>query len=114
LNTAVNAVFAKHGLSEVLHIKGHPSWGFITINAPAHWRAPSLKTALLYELHQRGVLTIGTHNISYAHTAADVAAAVEAYDGASAKIAELLNGANPEAQMTPPTVEPLFTVRKAA
>ena len=58
-----------------------------------------------------GVLTIGSHNICYAHTDADVDHVVKAYDGALARIAENLKDGKMEERLEVPPLVPVYKVR---
>ena len=53
---------------------------FFTIGDAPPYSAFELKTLYLEEMFARGILIIGSHNMSYAHSDADVAALLAAYD----------------------------------
>ena len=60
---------------------------------------------------RRGVLIAGSHNVSYAHGAADVARILAAYDGALARLAEELETGALEARLPCPVINPIFRAR---
>jgi glutamate-1-semialdehyde 2,1-aminomutase len=67
-------------LEHIFSVSGHPAWTFLTIqNTPAE-TLYEIKTYLMQEMAQRGLLTLGSHNVSYAHTDDDVGALVRAYE----------------------------------
>jgi len=68
----VAALIDAHGCAEFLSIAGHPSWSFLLIKDTPSATQFELKTLFLQEVLARGILTVGTHNISYAHSDADV------------------------------------------
>lgn len=74
-----SAIVDREGLGDVFGLCGHPSWSFLTIRDARGASSFEIKTLLMQELHQRGLLSVGTHNVSYAHSEADVAALVAAY-----------------------------------
>lgn len=99
------------GLGDVFSVSGHPSWSFLNIRDARGATAFEIKTLWMQELLQRGVLSVGTHNLSYAHTAADVARLLEVYDEVLPMIGRVLDaGMLREALRCEPLV-PLFRVR---
>jgi glutamate-1-semialdehyde 2,1-aminomutase len=104
------AMITKHGLGDTLGLAGHPAWSFLTFqNARGHsmWE---IKTLFMQELFKRGVLAIGTHNMSNAHTAADLARLAQVYDEVFGVIAQgLTTGIKPLLECD--VLEPLFQVR---
>jgi len=70
----------RHGCSDFLSISGHPSWSFLLIADQPYASQFELKTLYLQEVLARGILTIGTHNMSFAHSQADVERLLAVYD----------------------------------
>ena len=79
VSRGVSALIAEHGLAAVLKVKGHPSWSFLTIADQPGANAFEIKTLMMQEFHQCGVLGYGTHNISYAHGPGEMDALFAAY-----------------------------------
>lgn len=107
----VERLIARHECGDFLSIAGHPSWSFLLIAETPGEHPLALKTLFLQEIFVRGVLTLGTHNISWAHDADDVARLIAAYDEvfpllrrtrADDRVADALRCA---------PLEPLFKVR---
>ena len=105
------ALIEKHRVGELLSLAGHPSWSFLVIRdvpGASQWHT---KTLYLQELFARGILGLGTHNISLAHTDADVGRLLAAYD----EIFPLLRAGALEGRMAEllrcAPLEPLFKVR---
>jgi glutamate-1-semialdehyde 2,1-aminomutase len=80
LLNGLNSLIAKHGAGEIFSASGHPSWSFFVIKDTSQYSQWETKTLFLQEMFARGILTIGTNNISYAHTADDIAKILQAYD----------------------------------
>lgn len=76
----VTRLIEKHGLQEVLSIRGNPSWTFFNFSDAGPYTQWQIKTFLLQELFARGILMIGTHNMTYAHSDEDLEILLEAYD----------------------------------
>jgi len=69
-----------HGLNDVLTASGHPTWSFLLISDTPRYTQWEIKTLLLQELFARGILSIGTHNLAYAHTEEDIERLLAVYD----------------------------------
>ena len=72
LMKGVSGLIEQHDLKGMLSVSGHPSWSFLLIEDQPGASKWELKTLLLQELFARGVLSLGTHNLSYAHSEADI------------------------------------------
>jgi glutamate-1-semialdehyde 2,1-aminomutase/spore coat polysaccharide biosynthesis protein SpsF len=111
LITGVRALIEQHGLGSVLAIAGHPSWSFLTIKDTPQSTSWATKTLFMQEIMERGILSFGTHNISYAHTEADIARLLAVYDEVFPLLrAGALEGRLNELLRCRP-LEPLFKVR---
>lgn len=110
LSSGLREIIAARGLGEVFSVSGHPSWTFMNI-AASSGPVFEIKTLLLQELFQNGILTIGTHNLSYAHSQADIRALLTAYDNALTVVKEGLEGGDVRSKLRCEPLQPLFKVR---
>jgi glutamate-1-semialdehyde 2,1-aminomutase len=101
----------RHGLGQRFSVSGHPSWSFLNIAEGAGGTPFEIKTLLMQELFQRGILGYGTHNVSYAHSTEDADALLRAYDEVLAIIAECLKKGDVRAALRCEPLQPLFKVR---
>ncbi len=107
----LQALIDEAGLGDVFCIGGHPSWSFLIIRDARGATSFEIKTLWMQEILARGILSVGSHNISYAHTEKDVAHLLSVYREVLPMIGELLNrGRLREALRCEPLV-PLFKVR---
>jgi glutamate-1-semialdehyde 2,1-aminomutase len=107
----LQALIDEAGLGDVFGVGGHPSWSFLIIRDARGATSFEIKTLWMQEILARGILSVGTHNISYAHTEKDVAQLLSVYRAVLPMIGELLNqGRLREALRCEPLV-PLFKVR---
>jgi len=104
-------LIADNGLSDVFDVKGHPSWTFFTIADARGADSFALKTFIMQELHQRGFLWVGLHNISYAHSEADIDGLLGAYAEILPQIADALAKGDLASRIRGETLVPLFKVR---
>ena len=59
-------------LNDTFVIAGHPSWNFLQIKQQERYTTFEIKTLFLQEMFKRGILTLGSHNISFSHTKEDI------------------------------------------
>jgi glutamate-1-semialdehyde 2,1-aminomutase len=111
LMAGVRERIERHRVAELLKVSGHPSWSFLLMqDAPG---CPQLhtKTLFMQEMFQRGILAFGTHNLTFAHTSADIQALLDAYD----EVFPLLRAGALEGRMNEllrcKPLEPLFKIR---
>lgn len=104
-------IVERHSLGDVFSLSGHPTWSFLNIRDARGATAFEIKTLWMQEMLQRGFLSVGSHNVSYAHSEADVAALLNAYAEVLPLIGNALDQGNlGEALRCEPLV-PLFKVR---
>ena len=105
------ALIAKHGLGDAIELSGHPSWSIFTFKDTGDVTLWELKTLWMQELLARGILSLGTHNISYAHTEADVAQTLDVYDEVFSILADAVLHRGLRQHLQCATLKPLFAVR---
>lgn len=111
LGRGVGEAIARHGLGDVLELRGRPPWMLLHITGRPEARREAIRTLLLRELIGHGVLTLGSHNVCYAHREADVMRVLTAYDAGLAALRRALDGEAFEDNLPCPVIEPLFQVR---
>ena len=107
----VQTLIDKYDLSLTLSIAGHPSWSFLTIKDTASYSQWEIKTLLMQEVLQRGILTFGTHNMSYSHSDADIAYLLQTYDEVFAIIQKAITTDSLSKDLRCKPLEPLFKLR---
>lgn len=75
----IRSIINDERLEDLFSVSGHPSWSFLNLRDARGASAFETKTLLMQELHQRGILSLGTHNLSYAHSEADIEALLAVY-----------------------------------
>ena len=111
LANGASALIARHGLSDVIGLNGKDCWKVLAFADHAKARKKATKTLFLREMHTRGVLIAGSHNVCYAHDATDIARVLAAYDAVLAIIAAELDTGELEQRLGMPVNEPIFSVR---
>lgn len=102
----------QHGLSEVISLSGKAPWMLLQFADHRAARKEAIRTLFLCAMYDRGVLISASHNVCYAHSAADLALVLDAYDGALAEVRRELDGGALESNLPCPVIEPVFSVRQ--
>ncbi|MBN2752908.1 MAG: aminotransferase class III-fold pyridoxal phosphate-dependent enzyme [Rhodospirillaceae bacterium] len=100
-----------HGLDNTLSVAGHPTWSFLVMKDTQPYTTFDIKTLYLQEMFKRGILTIGTHNMSYAHTKDDVSLLLRACDETFSVLKDATENKCLHDKLTCPVLKPLFKVR---
>ena len=111
LRSGVERILAEANLHDVFWISGHPTWTFLNIRDGRGATAFEIKTLWMQEMIQRGILSVGTHNLSYAHSEADVTTLLTAYSDVLPFIGRVLNEGRLQNSLRCAPLVPLFKVR---
>ncbi|MFE0752807.1 aminotransferase class III-fold pyridoxal phosphate-dependent enzyme [Inquilinus sp. NPDC058860] len=111
LRDGTAALIERHKLGEVLSLSGHPSWTFLLIKDQPDASAFEIKTLWLQEIFARGLLSLGSHNMSYAHSPADVDRVLTIYDEVFALLSAAIGQQRVRAELRCEPLVPLFRVR---
>jgi glutamate-1-semialdehyde 2,1-aminomutase len=107
----VKDLISRHGLGEMLSISGHPAWSFLNFKDAGPYSLWQIKTLYMQEILTRGVLTYGTHNMSYAHSDGDVARLLDVYDQVFPILRDAVENKTLEEWLNCEPLAPLFQVR---
>jgi len=102
---------ARHGIGGFARTSGHPSWTFLHFSDTSNCSQWEIKSLFMQEVLSRGILSLGTHNISYAHSAADVARLMQVYDEVFPILREAVEDGAMKQLLRCKPLEPLFRVR---
>lgn len=111
LADGVRKLVEKHGIADLVEICGNPVWTFLKVKGTGGYSEWQLKTLMLQELFARGILMIGTHNLSYAHTRADVERLLAVYDEVFPVVRAAVRERRLEELLQARPLEPLFRIR---
>jgi glutamate-1-semialdehyde 2,1-aminomutase len=111
LTDGLAALISKHKVGDFCRIAGDPTWTFFILSDMPEVAAPVLKTIWLQEMFVRGILTIGTHNMSYAHSNEDVEALLRAYDEVLPILRDVAINKATAQHLRCDVLQPLFKVR---
>jgi glutamate-1-semialdehyde 2,1-aminomutase len=100
-----------HRLEDVLSIGGKECWSFLIFKDSDIYSQWELKTLFLQEVFRRGILALGTHNMSYAHTDEDISKLLGIYDEVFAIIKNTIVNRNLNEMLQSEVLVPLFKIR---
>ena len=104
-------IIEQHGLQDVFSVSGHPTWSFLNIKDARGASAFEIKTLWLQEILERGILSVGTHNVNYAHSEADVSRLLAVYAEVLPFIGRTLDDGKLKDALRCEPLVPLFKVR---
>lgn len=111
LSKRVQALIDRHHCGHFLSTTGHPTWSFLHIRDTPAATMWEIKTLWLQEILSYGILSVGTHNLSYAHDEQDIDTLIGVYD----KVFPVLRDAIDDGRITQllrcEPLQPLFKVR---
>lgn len=105
------ALIEKHTLEDVLLVNGKACGTTLTFKDTDIYSQWELKTLFLQEVFARGILTIGSHNMTYAHSDSDISKLLEVYNEVFAIIKEVLIKRNLKELLQTEPLVPLFKIR---
>lgn len=80
LMNEVKKLITKHNLTDILSIKGHPSWSLIIFKDIKGYTADEINMYFMQEIFKRGIIGFGGHAISFAHSKANINRLLRVYD----------------------------------
>jgi glutamate-1-semialdehyde 2,1-aminomutase len=107
----INKLIKKYNVGHFASVVGNPTWSFFILKDVASYSMWQLKTLYMQEMLSRGILTLGTHNLSYKHGDAEVEKLLAAYEEVLAIIAGAVSNGTVDSLLRCATLEPLFKVR---
>jgi glutamate-1-semialdehyde 2,1-aminomutase len=105
------AVIEHEGVGDLFSISGHPTWTFLNIADGRKASSFEIKTLWMQEIIERGILSVGTHNLSYAHSREDIARLLAVYGEVLPYIGRVLNEGKLRSALRCKPLVPLFKVR---
>ncbi|MBF0180128.1 MAG: aminotransferase class III-fold pyridoxal phosphate-dependent enzyme [Magnetococcales bacterium] len=104
-------LLTRHGVGHFLGTAGLPVWSFLMFKDAGGYGQFEIKSLFLQEIFARGILCIGTHNLSYAHTRADIDTLLAVYDEVLPILKEAVDGGTMQERLRCQPIQPLFKVR---
>lgn len=99
------------GLGEVVRLSGEPPWSVFIFKDTGRSTQWEIKSYFLQEVIKRGILTLGGHNISFAHSDDDIERLLSVYDEVFPLVKEAITQGDIASRLAGKAIEPLFRVR---
>lgn len=112
LRDQLKIIIAKYELDQVVNLLGQDVWMMIAFKNYQDSTMHAIRSFVLHEMYKQGVLTLGAHNLCYAHRGEDINYILSAYEYSFDMLANNLKKGNLENHMVIPVVKPLFSLRK--
>ncbi len=100
-----------YGLKDVLSIGGKECWSFLIFKDSDIYTQWELKTLFLQEVLSRGIMTVGSHNMSYAHSDDDIARLLKVYSDVFRIAQEVLMKKDLNERLHTKPISQLFRIR---
>lgn len=111
LMEGLSALIVARELDDVFSVGGHPAWSFLHLNDTPTSNVWLTKSLLLQELFARGIISVGSHNISYAHSVSDVESLLQIYREVLPFVANAARDGEIDHFLKGVPLQPLFRVR---
>ena len=107
----LQAIIAELGAGDFLSVAGDSTWSFLLMGDVEPYSAWELKTLFMQESIEGGILSFGTHNLSYAHSDADIAQLLAVHRQTLTAMVDAVRNRSLAAKLRCQPLEPLFKVR---
>ncbi len=101
----------RHGVGHFMSLTGLPVWSFMILKDFEPYTVWDIKTLYIQEMLARGIMILGSHNLSYAHGDDDVASLLQAYDEVLPILKDAVDNRRMGDYLRCEPLEPLFKVR---
>jgi len=111
LSEALSTATASHGLDTVLGLSGHPTWRFLNWESVGDYFIEELQTYFMQKVFEKGLLVLGTHNVSLAHSHQVVKRVAGIYDSVAGELSKAIENETLRNELLVKPLKPLFQVR---
>ena len=101
----------QHAVGHFASLAGLPVWSFLLLKDCEPYTVWEIKTLFLQEMLARGIMTLGSHNMNYAHGDAEVAKILIAYGEVLPILKDAVDNRKMGEYLLCQPIEPLFRVR---
>jgi len=111
LKEGLDKIIFNKGLEDIFWVSGHPAWSFLHIKEQDLYNSFEIKTLFSQEMLKRGVLTLGSHNISFSHTKEDIDKLLKIYNEILPMVKKHIKNQTLLENIKGEILKPLFKVR---
>jgi glutamate-1-semialdehyde aminotransferase len=107
----LNQLISDQKLGDIFFTSGHPAWSFLHIKEQKGYSVFEIKTFFLQEMFKRGIIILGSHNLSFSHAKKEVDKLLEVYTEVLPMIKKYINNKILLENIQGDILKPLFKVR---
>ena len=111
LMNGVEQLLDMHQVTDFISQSGHPAWSFLNFSDTKNVTLWEIKTLWMQECISRGVICLGTHNMSYAHTEEDIDKLLNVYNDVFSLLSNAVSKNKVTDLLRCEVLKPLFKVR---
>lgn len=111
ISDAVTKIIGDTGADDFLAMGGHPAWTILNISDTPLYSSWTIKTLFLQEMFARGILTLGSHETTWAHDDNDIEKIIKAYTEVLPLLNDAVKKENLIERLRCEPLKPLFKVR---
>jgi glutamate-1-semialdehyde 2,1-aminomutase len=111
LAIGTEAILSKYNLNNTITLSGHESWKFLNWKSNNQFTIEQMKTFFLQEVFAKGLLVLGTHNITLSHSDTVIDKILNIYDETFFELAMSLESENLASKLKVEPIVPLFKIR---
>jgi glutamate-1-semialdehyde 2,1-aminomutase len=111
LEVLTNRAIHEAGIGELLSLSGHPTWTFLNWRSTPEFSVEEIKTYFMQLIFQRGLLVLGTHNVTLAHNQKIVKKISEIYLEVFGIMKDKIEKGTLRSELKVKPLKPLFKVR---
>lgn len=111
LMSGVQEIIEANDMEDMVSIVGHPAGSFLVFSDLDTFTQYELKSFFLQEVFARGILTIGSHNISYAVSDDDIQRLLSVYREVLPALKSAVSEGDLREQVRGEILQPLFRIR---
>lgn len=100
-----------YSLNDVISIGGKGCWSSVLFKDAGVYSQWEIKTLFMQEVFKRGILTFGSHNITYAHSNDDISRLIDVYDQVFSIIKDVITNEDLDKRLKAVPLTPLFKIR---
>ena len=109
--SGVHQLIELHEITHILTMSGLSCWSFMIFKNAFSYSSWQIKTLFLQEVFARGILSLGTHNMSYSHSDTDVKRVLDVYNEVFTILKNAVDNQLLEKELRCQPLEPLFKIR---
>jgi glutamate-1-semialdehyde 2,1-aminomutase len=111
LRRSVERLVSDSGLGDHITLCGHPAWTLVQFHDVRELRKEVVRTAWMQQMIAHGVLTLGSHNLCYAHDDKDMNRVLYAWEATVSMLSRSILSGTLQRDLRCPVIEPVFKVR---